>query len=183
MIPEIGEKGHGKDKTISTGDIYEAVLYRNTVPEISDRLAMEIEVYLSEMRLPTRIPADQRTVSMCRVLSPSFSSNGETHMSLTQGFLAFYYVCQDKRGISLTGGDARNDLLKPPGSCSNESASLWGNGMKLINCMASSYLMMRTLEAQQQAKNGAGHRKCKSFRGIVSGGVGQSSLSENVGDT
>ena len=36
MIPGSGENGHGKDQAISIGNIYEAVLYRGTVPGISE---------------------------------------------------------------------------------------------------------------------------------------------------
>ena len=76
MIPESGEMGHGKDQAISIGDIYEAVLHRGTVPEISGRLTVEIGVCLPEVRLPSRIPAGQRTVSMCQVPPSGFSYSG-----------------------------------------------------------------------------------------------------------
>ena len=76
MIPESGETGHGKDQAISIGDIYEAVLHRGTVSGISGRLAVEVGVCLPEMRLPSRIPAGQRTVSMCQVPPSGFSNSG-----------------------------------------------------------------------------------------------------------
>lgn len=49
MIPGSGEKGHGKDQAVSTGEISEAVLYREAVPGIFGQLAVEIGIYLSEM--------------------------------------------------------------------------------------------------------------------------------------
>ena len=77
MIPGSGEKGYGKNQKISTGNIYEAVLYRDTVRGISDQLAVEIGICLPEMRLPLRISAGQRTVSMRQVPPPSFGNNGD----------------------------------------------------------------------------------------------------------
>ena len=77
MIPGSGENGHGKDQAISIGDIYEAVLYRGTVPGISGQLAVELGVCLPEMRQPPRIPTGQRTVSMCRVPSLGFGNSGD----------------------------------------------------------------------------------------------------------
>ena len=76
MIPESGEMGHGKDYAISIGDIYEAVLHRGTMSGISGQLVVEIGVCMLEMRLPSRIPAGQRTVSMCQMPPSGFSNSG-----------------------------------------------------------------------------------------------------------
>ena len=64
MIPGSGENGHGKDKEISTGDIYEAIFHRKAVPGISGQLAVDIGIRLPEMQLPPHIPVGQRAVSM-----------------------------------------------------------------------------------------------------------------------
>ena len=77
MIPGSGEKGHGKGQEVSIGDVHEAVFYRGSVPGILGRFTVEFGVCLPEMRLPPRIPAGQRTVSMRQVPSPGFSNSGD----------------------------------------------------------------------------------------------------------
>ena len=76
MIPESGEKGHGKDKAVSTGKVFEDVLYRGTMPGIPNQLAVKVGICLSKMQLPPRIPAGQQTVSMCQVPPPSLGNSG-----------------------------------------------------------------------------------------------------------
>ena len=88
----------------------------------------------------------------------------KTHMPLTQWFLAFYFVSQDKRGISAVQLAAMlGTTYKPHGPCSGAFAPLWASGMKPINCAVSSNLMMRTLVAQQWVKSGAGAQKKRRF--------------------
>ena len=72
----------------------------------------------------------------------------KTHMPLTQWFLAFYFVCQDKRGISAVQlaamlgpsgfiGCSKHCLeqpIIPLGPCSGASVPRWDSGIKPISC-------------------------------------------------
>ena len=64
MKPESGEKGHGKVQAVSAGEIYEAILHGEAMSGISGQFSVGIGICLSEMQLPSRIPAGQRAVSM-----------------------------------------------------------------------------------------------------------------------
>lgn len=75
MIPESGEKSHGKEKGPATWDISEAVLQRSTVPGVSVISALADRICLPQMRLRSWIPADQRTISVCP-MPPSNLGNG-----------------------------------------------------------------------------------------------------------
>lgn len=62
------------------------------------------KIYMSEMRLPPRIPAGQGMIPMRYVPPPSFGNSGvgtpQPHTPFTQWFLTFYFVCQNNRGFS-----------------------------------------------------------------------------------
>ena len=79
----------------------------------------------------------------------------KTHMPLTQWFLAFYLVCQDKRGSPQCS--CPRSLERParrPGICSSASVRPWVSGTKSTNSEESSNLTMPALEGQQWGKNG-----------------------------
>ena len=71
---------------------------------VSGRPAVGGGVCVPQMRLSSRVSVVQRSVPVRRV-PPSNVSNGgtvlhKTHIPLTQWFLTFYFMSQDKRGIS-----------------------------------------------------------------------------------
>ena len=105
MIPESGEKDHGEDQAISTGDIYGAVLHRDTVPRISGQPVVNTGYICSRCsyRHEYRLANARYQCVECRhhVSVTEGTVLHTTHMPLTQWFLAFYFIiCQDNRGIS-----------------------------------------------------------------------------------
>jgi len=95
MIPECREKSHGQENRSATWDVSEAILQRDTVPGdlaaqrwqtgyVCSRCGCRHGYRLSNGRYQTSVTAGT-------VLH-------KTHMPLTQWFLAFYFVSQDKRG-------------------------------------------------------------------------------------
>lgn len=89
----------------------------------------------------------------------------KTHMPLTQWFLAFYLVCQDKRGISAVqlSPRSRGRLTRQPSTCSSVFVQLWARGTKSTSSAASSNLMMLTLADRQWGINGGAARKRQRF--------------------
>ncbi len=74
------------------------------MPGVSGSAAVGNGVHLPQMRKPAWISAAQWTVSVAQCRHQVSVTAGtvlhKTHMPLTKWFLAFYLVCQDKRGIS-----------------------------------------------------------------------------------
>ena len=91
-----------KKKELPLGMFSEAVLQRHSAKK-SGIAALASRVFLLQIRLPSRIPAVQRTIPVWPN-PPSNLSNGWD--SVAQGpyavdaiVLAFYFVKQEKRGI------------------------------------------------------------------------------------
>lgn len=169
MIPGSREKSHGKEKGSATWDISEAVLQRGTVPRASGIAALAKRVCLSQMRLPSWIPAVQRAVSV-RLVPPPDLGNGRDGAAqdpyavdtVVFGIL-FCESGQAGHFRCAAGGDAWGLPTKPPGPCSGVFALPWASGMKPISCAGSSNLTMHTLEAQQQGRSGVGAQKRRRF--------------------
>lgn len=103
MQPESKETGHGKGNG-TLRNVYEAVLHQGEMPGISGRTAVEVRVRLSQMRPPSGVPASNGRYQCAKYRHQASVTAGtvlhKTHLPLTQWYLAFYFVCQDKRGIS-----------------------------------------------------------------------------------
>ena len=78
MIPEGGEKSHGKEERTATWDIFEAVFQRGTVPGASGITTLAGRIYLPQMWLPSRIPVVQRAISVCQMPPSSLGDGGDS---------------------------------------------------------------------------------------------------------
>ena len=106
----------------------------------------------------------------------------KTHMPLTQWFLAFYLVCQDKWGISAVQLSAQlGTTYKIAWYMLNASGQLWSSGTKRIILPVRLTLTMLTLAGQLLAKSGAAVRKRRRFFCIIPGPPGKSAVFENAG--
>lgn len=95
-----------------------------------------------------------------------------TNMPLTQWFLAFYFVSQDKRGISAV--TLMSMLGVTYSICLCVSVPQWASGIRRINSMEPLNLMTPTLEGRLSGKNGVGARKRRRFLRLypwMSGGI------------
>lgn len=99
MIPESVEKSHGKKEGPATWDVSEAILQRDW-----HRCAGRNGYVCSKCgcRHGYRLPNGRYQCAQCRHQASVTAGTvlHKTHMPLTQWFLAFYFVSQDKRGIS-----------------------------------------------------------------------------------
>ena len=75
MIPESGEKSHGKGKGSATWDISEAIFQRDTVSGVSGIATLANRVCLPQMRLLSWIPAVQWKIPV-HPMPPSGLGNG-----------------------------------------------------------------------------------------------------------
>ncbi len=67
MKPENGEKGHGEEKRVTTGDVFKAVFHRASVPGISGVTPVAGWVCMPKMQLPSRILFVQWELPVCQM--------------------------------------------------------------------------------------------------------------------
>ena len=121
MIPESGEKSHGKEKGPAIWDISEAILQRDTVPRVSGIATLANQVCLPQMRLPSCISSVQWKMPV-HPMPPSDLGDGKDSSAqnpyavdaVVFGVL-FCESGQARRFRYASGGDAWGLLTKPRG--------------------------------------------------------------------
>lgn len=77
MKPRNEGKGHGEEKGVSAGDVYERIRERREMPGLSGKTLVAGWVCVPQMRLPPCFPVVQWPVPMRRVPLANLSDSGD----------------------------------------------------------------------------------------------------------